>query len=150
MIHSISSADNASRRFLSPRPIAAKKSFTIWTWLLLIFFCSSLFLRMGGLRFSSKADIVIEFAEFEQGFDVFPCFRELAQVSCKDRKCFGVAVQSAFFHESRPGPDFPWRARGLGVGLNPFEDFPVTFAGCQFLQQGIGIEAKKFHQVLVG
>jgi hypothetical protein len=36
------------------------------------------------------------------------------------------------------------------MGLNPFEDFPVTFAGCQFLQQGIGIEAKKFHQVLVG
>jgi hypothetical protein len=36
------------------------------------------------------------------------------------------------------------------MGLNPFEDFPVTFAGCQFLQQGIGIEAKKLHQALVG
>jgi hypothetical protein len=36
------------------------------------------------------------------------------------------------------------------MGLNPFEHFPVTFAGCQFLQQGIGIEAKKLHQVLVG
>src|ERR1019366_5357174 len=34
MIHSISSADNASRLCLSPRPIAAKKSFTTWT-----FFC---------------------------------------------------------------------------------------------------------------
>src|SRR6202140_360976 len=32
MIHSISSADNASRPCLSPRPIAAKKSFTIWTF----------------------------------------------------------------------------------------------------------------------
>ena len=36
------------------------------------------------------------------------------------------------------------------MGLDPFEHFPVTFAGRQFLQQGIGIEAKKFHQVLVG
>src|SRR5471030_2989801 len=32
MIHSISSADNASRPRLSLRPIAAKKSFTIWTF----------------------------------------------------------------------------------------------------------------------
>jgi hypothetical protein len=36
------------------------------------------------------------------------------------------------------------------MGLNPLEHFPVTFAACQFLQQGFGIEAKKFHQVLVG
>ena len=36
------------------------------------------------------------------------------------------------------------------MGLNPFEHFPVTFAGCQFLQQGIGIKAKKLHQALVG
>ena len=36
------------------------------------------------------------------------------------------------------------------MGLNPFEHFPVTFAACQFLQQGIGIEAKKLHQALVG
>src|ERR1700722_20762739 len=37
MIHSISSADNASRPCLSPRPIAAKKPFTIWTfsWMLI-------------------------------------------------------------------------------------------------------------------
>src|ERR1039458_3145859 len=32
MIHSISSADNASRPCLSRRPIAAKNSFTIWTF----------------------------------------------------------------------------------------------------------------------
>src|SRR6202521_138789 len=32
MIHSISSADNASSPCLSPRPIAAKKSFTVWTF----------------------------------------------------------------------------------------------------------------------
>src|SRR5580658_2628089 len=32
MIHSISSADNASRPCISPRPIPAKKSFTIWTF----------------------------------------------------------------------------------------------------------------------
>jgi hypothetical protein len=36
------------------------------------------------------------------------------------------------------------------MGLNPSEHFPVTFAGGQFLQQGIGIETKKLHQVLVG
>jgi hypothetical protein len=36
------------------------------------------------------------------------------------------------------------------MGLNPFEHFPVAFAGCQFLQQGIGIEAKKLHQAPVG
>src|SRR5476649_73121 len=32
MIHSMSSAEIASRPCLSPRPIAAKKSFTIWTF----------------------------------------------------------------------------------------------------------------------
>src|ERR1700692_1822179 len=36
MIHSMSSATSASRASLSPRPIAAKKSFTVWT------FCSVL------------------------------------------------------------------------------------------------------------
>src|SRR6202034_4121325 len=36
-------------------------------------FCFSLFFMLN-LRFSSKADIIIEFAEFEQGFDVFPGF----------------------------------------------------------------------------
>jgi hypothetical protein len=36
------------------------------------------------------------------------------------------------------------------MGLNPFEHFPVTLAGCQFLRQSIGIEAKKLHQALVG
>ena len=36
------------------------------------------------------------------------------------------------------------------MGLNPFEHFPVAFAGRQFLQQSIGIEAKKLHQALVG
>ena len=105
---------------------------------------------MLNLCFSSKADIVIELAEFEQGFDVFPGFGKPAQVFGKEGKCFGVAVRRAFFHESRPGFDFPWRARGLGMGLNPFEHFPVTFAGCQLLQQSIGIEAKKLHQALVG
>src|ERR1017187_5487460 len=121
-------------------------------WLLLICFFLFVFrcFFMLNLRFSSKADIVIEFAEFEQGFDIFPGFGKPAQVFGKERKCFGVAVRSAFFHESRPGLDFPWSARGLGMGLNPFEHFPVTFAGCQFLQQGIGIEAKKLHQALVG
>src|ERR1041385_8179638 len=68
----------------------------------------------------------------------------------KERKCFGVAVRPAFFHESRPGFDFPWSARGLGMGLDPFKYLPVAFAGCQLLQQGIGIKAKKLHQALVG
>ena len=36
------------------------------------------------------------------------------------------------------------------MGLNPSENFPVAFVGSQFLEQGIGIEAKKLHQVLVG
>src|SRR4029453_16912920 len=80
---------------------------------------------MFNLRFSSKADIVIEFAEFEEGFDIFPGFGKTAQLFGKERKCFGVAVRRAFVHISRPGLDFPWRARGLGMGLNPFEHFPV-------------------------
>src|ERR1044071_8634646 len=121
---------------------------------LLLLICFFLFVFrcffMLKLRFSSKADIVIEFAEFEPGFDVFPGFGKPAQVFGKERKCFGVAVRPAFFHESRPGLDLPRRARGLGMGLNPFENFPVTLAGRQFLQQGIGIEAKKLHQALVG
>src|SRR5579862_6891133 len=32
MIHSMSSATSASRPSLSPRPIAPKKSFTVWTF----------------------------------------------------------------------------------------------------------------------
>src|SRR5579859_6947428 len=32
MIHAMSSATSASRPSLSPRPIAAKKSFTVWTF----------------------------------------------------------------------------------------------------------------------
>ena len=31
-----------------------------------------------------------------------------------------------------------------------FENLPVAFAGGQLLQQRIGIEAKKFYQVLIG
>ena len=30
------------------------------------------------------------------------------------------------------------------------EHFPVAFAGCQFLQQGIRVKTKKLHQALVG
>jgi hypothetical protein len=48
---------------------------------------------MLNLRFSSKADIVIESAEFEPGFDVFPGFGKPAQVFGKARKCFGVVAQ---------------------------------------------------------
>src|ERR1700726_441282 len=118
--------------------------------MILLSFCSSLSSRMSDLRFSSKADVVIEFAEFEEGFDVFPGFRKPAKVFGKERQGFGIAVRPAFVHESRPGLDFPWSARGLGISLNPVEHFPVTFAGGQFLQQGIGIEAKKLHQALVG
>jgi hypothetical protein len=103
-----------------------------------------------GLTFSSKADIVIEFAEFEPGFDVFPGFGKPAQMFGKERKGFRVAVGPAVFHEGRPGFAFPWSARRLGMGLNPFEHFPVTFAGCQFFQDGIGIEAQKLHHVLIG
>src|ERR1044071_27343 len=121
---------------------------------LLLLICFFLFVFrcffMLKLRFSSKADIVIEFAEFEPGFDVFSGFGKTAQGFSEEGKCFGVAVRRALFHESRPGLDFPGRARGLGMGLNPFEHFPVTFAGCQLLQQGIGIETKKLHQTLVG
>ena len=36
------------------------------------------------------------------------------------------------------------------MGINPFEHFPVTFAGCQFVQQGIRIKTKKLHQLLIG
>jgi len=34
--------------------------------------------------------------------------------------------------------------------LNPFKHFPVAFAGGQFLQHGLGIKAKKTHQMLIG
>ena len=85
---------------------------------------------MLGLGFSSRADIVIEFAEFEPCFGVFPGFGKAAQVFNKERKCFGIAVRRAFFHESRSGLDFRCRARGLGMGLNPFEHFP-----------GVGVES---------
>jgi len=77
-------------------------------------------------------------------------FGKPAQGFGKERKCFGVAVRRAFLHESRPGLDFPWGARVFGMGLDPFKDFPVAFAGRQFLQQGIAIEPKKLHQALVG
>ena len=65
----------------------------------------------------------------------------------KERKCFGV-VSGARFSMKADQASISHGARGLGMGLNPFEHFPVTFAGG--LQQGIGIESKKLHQVLVG
>jgi len=34
--------------------------------------------------------------------------------------------------------------------LNPLKHFSVAFAGGQFLQHGISIEAKKTHQMLIG
>ena len=51
---------------------------------------------MLGLRFSSRADIVIEFAEFEPCFGVLPGFGKAAEVFSKERKCFGIAVRRAF------------------------------------------------------
>jgi hypothetical protein len=32
------------------------------------------------------------------------------------------------FHIGGPGFDFPWRVRGLSVGVDPFEDFAVGFS----------------------
>src|SRR5450755_3679268 len=50
MIHSISSADNASSPCLSPRPIAAKKSFTVWTF-------SSMLIKSLRFRYIGSCDV---------------------------------------------------------------------------------------------
>src|SRR6202140_1635049 len=55
MIHSISSADNASKPCLSRRPSAAKKSFTIWTFSCVLIEISPFPLhRIASDRFYSK------------------------------------------------------------------------------------------------
>src|ERR1700682_1260742 len=50
MIHSISSATNARRPCLSPLPIAAKKSFTIWTF-------SSMLIESLRFRYIGSCDV---------------------------------------------------------------------------------------------
>src|SRR5579872_1775356 len=85
-------------------------------WALLLLICFSLFFRcdfMLNLRLSSKADIIVEIDEFEEGLDIFPGCGKPAQLFGKERKGFGVAVRRAFVHEGRPSLDLPWRARGL-------------------------------------
>jgi len=100
-------------------------------------------------RSSSEAGVVIEFNGFEPGFDVFACFGKLAEVFGKERQRFRVAVGAAFFHESRTSFDFPRCARRFGMGLNPFKDFPVAFAGGQLLQKSFGSKTQEPDQVLV-
>src|SRR5882757_9849318 len=50
MIHSISSADNANSPCLSPRPIAAKQSFTVWTF-------SSMLIESLRFRYIGSCDV---------------------------------------------------------------------------------------------
>jgi hypothetical protein len=71
--------------------------------------------RKGISRLSSKAGVIVELNRFEPGFDVFEGFGMLAHVFGKECKCFRVAARSTFFHEGRPGFDFPRCARYLSV-----------------------------------
>src|SRR6267143_168959 len=115
----------------------------------LFLFCSSLFSWARALRFSSKAGVVIEFNGVEPCLDVFASLAELPDVFGKPGETLSIAVGPPPLHVSGPGFDLPRRARDLGMGLDPSEDFPVALSSGQLLQKGFGIETEKLDQVLV-
>jgi hypothetical protein len=102
-----------------------------------------------GSGFASEADVVIELNGVEPRLNVFPDFAVLADVFGKTSQSFGIAIRSSLFHVSGPGFDLPRGSRGLGMGLNPSEDFPVALSGAKLLQKGFGIETEKSDKVLV-
>jgi len=59
------------------------------------------------------------------------------------------SLSGPLFHVSRPGFDLPRRSRGLGMGLDPSEDFPVALSSAKLFQKSVGIETEKSDEVLV-
>jgi hypothetical protein len=69
------------------------------------FLCGFLFVSLSGL--ASETNVVVQFDGVKPCFDVLPGLAEFPDISGKKLERFRVAVRSTFFHESRPGFDFP-------------------------------------------
>src|SRR5438270_8045591 len=93
--------------------------------------------------------MVIEIHEIEPGFDVFALLREFADIFGKKLQRLDIAARTAPVHETAPLIDFPGRVFMLRVGLDPFEDFAVAFAGGELLAQSREIEAQEVLEMLV-
>jgi hypothetical protein len=101
------------------------------------------------LRFPAEADVVVEIISVEPGLDVFASLAVPANVLGKKGERFGIAIRSSSFHKGGPSLDFPWGARRLGIGMNPFEDFTVALSGVQLLCKSFEVEPEKPDEVLV-
>jgi hypothetical protein len=88
------------------------------------------------LGFPAEADVVVEIKGVEPRLDIFASLAALPDVFGKTGESFGIAVGAPLFHIQGPCFDFPQSTRGLGVGVDPFQDFAVTFSFGQLLQEG--------------
>src|SRR5205085_3264320 len=66
-------------------------------------------------------------------------------------KCerLGVAVRTAMFMKLAPLLDFPRRALVFRVGVDPFENFAIAFAGGELFAQRGDIKPKEIDDVLI-
>lgn len=93
--------------------------------------------------------MVVEFEHVRPGADIFAGRGELGHVAGEKLQRLGVTVRPATFLKIAPLLDFPGRAFGLRVGVDPVEDFAVAFAFLQFGQQLFGVNARVVEDVLV-
>jgi hypothetical protein len=109
-----------------------------------------LFHKLRRSCFTADANEVVKIQGVEPRLDVFAGLAVLPNVFGEAGQSFGIAIRSPLFHMGRPGFDFPCRMRGLGVGVDPFENFAVGFSGSQLFGKGFEIEAEDPDEVLVG
>src|SRR5258707_10454677 len=108
---------------------------------LLLLICFSVFVLNCYLFVSlsclaAETDVVVQFEDIKPCLDVLAGLAEFSDKFGKKLERLGVAVWPALFKICRPGFDFPRSPRGFGMGLDPFKDFAVAFAGNQLLQKG--------------
>src|SRR5204863_434353 len=99
--------------------------------------------------FPAKGDVVVKIDEIEPGLHVFAVLGELADVLGEILERLDVAARAAASDERAPGVDFPRSALRFRLGVDPFNDFAVAFAGGQLVFQGGEIEADEILEMLI-
>jgi hypothetical protein len=130
-----------------PQPIPSivqRSAFGVWRSALGVWRLTS-----SQLRFPAEADVVVEIISVEPRFDVFASLALPPNVLGEKGERFGIAIRSSSLHVGGPCFDFPWGARRLGIGMNPFEDFTVALSGVQLLRKSFEVEPEKPDEVLV-
>src|SRR5882724_6910353 len=134
-------APSAASRLVIAAPIPREPPVTTATLpansVVLICFVPICFELFFGRRLSclaSETDVVVQFNGVEPRLDVFASLAVLPHVFGKPGESFTIAVGPPLFHVSGPGFDLPRRTRGLGMGLDPCEDFPIALSSGQLLQ----------------